>query len=420
MASKREIKELLRKALGATMSEAELDALADALSSKGTNAPDPGTTDQIIEAQVKLNEELGRTKEALEAIERLRARQVQEQAKIAAQLDETGKLNQEEVERLKEREKALNDVSQELNNYNRKQEESAELDRALGSVAQNVSLSYFNMADAGVKLSGVFGKLGRSYKAVTKSFNNVSKANDKFAASMDVAKSAMEAAFNSNMAQAVKKQGDILNQLAMQAQRWSDISKTMQSSNQELYKQTGQLTANNMQLASKLGKIGDSTRSLLMEDKALVAAEIELRNSFAFFSQETVKTQNEMLKTTALVQKAGMSAQTTAENYSFFTKALGMSGEEAEEATRGLLDLSRDVGQSPEKVASDFSQAKNFISTYGRDGRVQFIKMTAISGRLGVNINKIMSSMDSMDTICLLYTSPSPRDSLSSRMPSSA
>jgi len=399
VASKREIKELLRKALGSTMSEAELKSLADALSSGGSSAPDAEITEEFLQAQIKLNEELGRTKEALEALERLRAREVNQQQDIASQLDENGQLNKEEVERLKEREQALKDVGAEIDGYNRRKQESAEQDRSLGSLAQNVALSYYNMADAGVTVTGVFGKLKGSYKAVSKSFQDISKANDKFTASMDVAKGAMQAAFNSRAAQSIRKQGDILNQVTMQAQRWSDISKTMQITNQQIYKQTGQITKNNIELSMRLGKIGDSTKSLLMEDKALVSAQVELRNAYAFFGQENRKTQDQIVKTTALMEKAGVSAATTAENYELFRKSFGLSGEQAEEASRSLLDLSRELGQSPQKVAQDFSKAKNFIATYGRDGKKQFTKMAAISGKLGISVDAIMKSMDSMDTL---------------------
>ena len=399
MASINEIKALLRKALGTRVTEKELDTLAATISAKSETSAKAGGSQELLEGQIALNKELGRTKEALEALLALRSEEAAQQAEIASQLDDNGDLDKEQIDLLKQKESAYKEVQQELDNLNRQKEESAELDRALGSLAQNVALSYYNMADAGVTTQAVFGKIKSGASSVGKSLKEIAKSNNKLAASMQAAGGAMKSVFNSEMAQSVRKQGDVLNQVTMQAQRWSDISKTLQTQNQQIYQQTGLLTKDNMQLASSLSEIADSTKSLQLADESLVAAKIELQNQFAFFNKESIQSQTEILKTTALLEKAGVSAGTTAENYDFFRKSLGLSSAEAAENSRKLLDVARNLGQSPEKIAQSFSQGRKYISRFGRDYMKTFTKMVGVSGKLGIEVDKLLGSLDSMETI---------------------
>ena len=173
MASINEIKALLRKALGTRDTEKELDTLAATISAKSETSAKAGGSQELLEGQIALNKELGRTKEALEALLALRSEEAAQQAEIASQLDDNGDLDKEQIDLLKQKESAYKEVQQELDNLNRQKEESAELDRALGSLAQNVALSYYNMADAGVTTQAVFGKIKSGASSVGKSLKEI-------------------------------------------------------------------------------------------------------------------------------------------------------------------------------------------------------------------------------------------------------
>ena len=128
MASINEIKSILRKALGTRATEKELDILASTISAKSQTSAKAGENSDLLEGQIALNKELGRTKEALEALLALRSEEAAQQAEIAAQLDDYGNLDKEQIEILKQREDALKDVQKELDSLNRQKEESAEMD----------------------------------------------------------------------------------------------------------------------------------------------------------------------------------------------------------------------------------------------------------------------------------------------------
>ena len=102
MASINEIKAILRKALGTRATEKELDILASTISAKSQTSAKAGENSDLLEGQIALNKELGRTKEALEALLALRSEEAAQQAEIAAQLDDYGNLDKEQVEILKQ------------------------------------------------------------------------------------------------------------------------------------------------------------------------------------------------------------------------------------------------------------------------------------------------------------------------------
>ena len=62
-----------------------------------------------------------------------------------------------------------------------------------------------------------------------------------------------------------------------------------------------------------------------------------------------------------------------------------------------------------------------FTGIVEEKGTVRYMQLTGESGVLAVKAKKVLERTKIGDSIaCLLYTSPSPRDGLLSRMPSSA
>ena len=80
-----------------------------------------------------------------------------------------------------------------------------------------------------------------------------------------------------------------------------------------------------------------------------------------------------------------------------------------------LKEIVKEIGDDFTKLASDIDDSERYVDTGS------YILNGLISGSIfgGVSGNKITAIAGESST-CLLYTSPSPRDRLLSRMPSSA
>ena len=74
-----------------------------------------------------------------------------------------------------------------------------------------------------------------------------------------------------------------------------------------------------------------------------------------------------------------------------------------------------------EECGAAWVKTSTGFSTAGATAADVRLMVAAVGGRLGVKASGgIRSLSDALTMICLLYTSPSPRDGLLSRMPSSA
>lgn len=408
-----DIKNILEKALGGKISKAEIEALASALqTSKGSGG---GVSDAIEarKAQIAFAEAVGDTNQILEGQLQLKKDLVQQAAQRLQQAIEEGKETDALVARYRSLSQELERAEQNQQALNIRTQEAAEINGVLGSAISNVGLGYYNMSANGITTLGVIGKLSGAFKKKTKVVKDATKAQDDYQKELDettekqgklgkaasAAGSALDKAFSSGLGQQIRKMGDPLAQLTNQGRLWADISKEMQSANQELYKSTGLSVKSNMEHAYRLGKIGDASKSLLMQDKALHSAMTDLHNSFAFFNKESVTTQKHVIETTALLEKAGVSTGTTADMFVFFTKTMGETGKEAAAHSRKLLELSEAMGQAPEKTGQAFQSARRYLAGYGRDYMKTFGKMLTISGKLGIEIGKLMGAFDDMDKI---------------------
>ena len=73
--------------------------------------------------------------------------------------------------------------------------------------------------------------------------------------------------------------------------------------------------------------------------------------------------------------------------------------------------------------SAEASQLESFLADVEDDlNEVRVQKVSDIEGQLGNSVNESsqFANLAALFTICLLYTSPSPRDATLSRMPSSA
>ena len=72
------------------------------------------------------------------------------------------------------------------------------------------------------------------------------------------------------------------------------------------------------------------------------------------------------------------------------------------------------------EIAEDMSLDLAALRTSGEISNDAFLEAGVIQGGIAVLANMMHSGVNQQEIICLLYTSPSPRDRTRSRMPSSA
>ena len=90
--------------------------------------------------------------------------------------------------------------------------------------------------------------------------------------------------------------------------------------------------------------------------------------------------------------------------------------ESAKEAVKSFDDLWRNLMYQHREKYSEYSKLQESLSAMSFDReetRVDFTQMNALR-------DEIVKLEGGLETLCLLYTSPSPRDVEESRMPSSA
>ena len=97
-----------------------------------------------------------------------------------------------------------------------------------------------------------------------------------------------------------------------------------------------------------------------------------------------------------------------------------------------LKDIVKEIGDEYTKLAADIDESETYVDTGSYIfnglcsgsifGGVSGNKITAIAGEssTGKTFFSLAVVKNFLDTNCLLYTSPSPRDVEESRMPSSA
>lgn len=123
-----------------------------------------------------------------------------------------------------------------------------------------------------------------------------------------------------------------------------------------------------------------------------------LQQGTSNFTEMTAKQRHELADTVAQMTTMGASADTVTKNISIFTQALGMSANEANNTSRQLVSLAKNLGVSVSQVSSDFGQAANSMIVYGKGAVDQFAKLSAQSKALGVSVQELIGIVNKADT----------------------
>jgi|18_taG_2_1085343.scaffolds.fasta_scaffold02109_2 plasmid maintenance system antidote protein VapI len=286
----------------------------------------------------------------------------------------------------------LINLEQQLKSYTAAQEESIKINSVLGSTVNNLSLSYFNASDAGTSLLGASAKLQSAMSIFKSKTDDASAGTNKF-------KTALMNVVQSDAANKFRNLFDPLNQFNNELQRASDLAEKVQQSNQDLYRSTGQVTDGSFNLGEQMKRVAMETDSVTIASGEMSKAQIALNESYMDFNSLSQDTINDLSKTNALLDKAGMSARTSAENFTFFVKSMGQTAKEASKNNLKLLDLAQSMKQSPEAIGQAFKQSRSHLAAYGSAFMKHFSKMLGASKKLGIEVGKLLDVGAKLDTI---------------------
>lgn len=294
---------------------------------------------------------------------------------------------------------ALAKKSEQLKILTSRQKESAEMNSVLGSAASNLALSYLNVSDAGTTLNAVWAK-GRSatdaWRTATEKAEGASK---KFGATLKHVGRGFKNLLKSDAADKFRKMFDPLNQLNNEMQRASDLAEKVQQNNQNLYRSTGQVSSGNFALGEQMKRLAMDTESVTIASGEMSKAQIALNESYMDFNSLSQDTINDLTKTNALLDQAGMSSRTSAENFTFFVKSMGQTAKEGNKTNLKLLDLAQSMKQSPEAIGQAFKNSRGHLAAYGSAFMKHFSKMLGASKKLGIEVGKLLDVGAKLDTI---------------------
>jgi dsDNA-binding SOS-regulon protein len=268
----------------------------------------------------------------------------------------------------------------------------------LGSTANNLALSYLNVSDAGTTVMGVIGKYKNATESWRKATEKAEGASGKFGATLKHVGQGFKNLLKTDAADKFRKMFDPLNQLNNEMQRASDLAEKVQQNNQNLYRSTGQVSSGNFALGEQMKRLAMDTESVTIASGEMSKAQIALNESYMDFNSLSQDTINDLTMTNALLDQAGMSSRTSAENFEFFVKSMGMTAKEASKTNLKLLDLAQSMKQSPEAIGQAFKNSRNHLAAYGRDFVKHFSKMLGVSKKLGISVGKMLDVGAELDT----------------------
>lgn len=102
--------------------------------------------------------------------------------------------------------------------------------------------------------------------------------------------------------------------------------------------------------------------------------------------------------TTAMLERMGIGAETTAQNLDIATKALGMSTEQAIQNQLEIAATATELGIAPAKMAADFGAAMPQLAAYGRQATQVFKELQVQSKATNLEMQTLLGLTAQFDT----------------------
>jgi len=169
------------------------------------------------------------------------------------------------------------------------------------------------------------------------------------------------------------------------AQDQALVSFAQATSAQKLYgDQLIALEANMSQHGVTMDIAGESMTSMVQNIKGL--------NKMSKTQQTTIG------ETTALLNKFGISADTTTGNIQFMTATLGIGAAESAKYQRELFTLAKEVGMPPAEMAEQFKSAGPKLAAFGKQTGKTFKKLSIAARNANMEVEQLLTITEQFDT----------------------
>lgn len=115
-------------------------------------------------------------------------------------------------------------------------------------------------------------------------------------------------------------------------------------------------------------------------------------------NQLAPSTRADLANTTALLEKYGVAADTTAANLQSMTKTMGMSAQQAAATSRQIFTFAQSIGAAPAEMAESFKSAAPILAKFGDEAPEIFMETAYAAREAGMSLDQLLSITEKFDT----------------------
>lgn len=166
----------------------------------------------------------------------------------------------------------------------------------------------------------------------------------------------------------------------------------------EAIKKFQQLTGASRMYSEEIETVYRSTMKYGVEVGEASQAMADLYNEMPGFINLEREIQIELGNHAAMLDKLGISSNTTAKLFGFMTKSFGMNASEVKEVTLDLIATGQVLGVSAEDMISSFNDALPALAVYGRRAHEVFSDAMIVARGLGLELQNLLDLHEKFDT----------------------
>ena len=148
--------------------------------------------------------------------------------------------------------------------------------------------------------------------------------------------------------------------------------------------------------AKSLGRAMDLSLGVNIQHASRAAQ--GLGSSFTEFTSLTLPLQTRLVRTSAALERIGISAQDTGDAMNYFTKAAGWSLPQAEKQMKKLAVSAAEFGKTPGQFASEFLSASKVLAAHGPNMVKVFLDLESVAKASGIAMDSLLSIATKFDT----------------------
>jgi len=122
-----------------------------------------------------------------------------------------------------------------------------------------------------------------------------------------------------------------------------------------------------------------------------------LTQGLSSFNPKSEKTNEYMGLTVARLEKLGVSAASSVKSMEHMQRSMGMTGEQAADATAQLARMGKEIGITGTKMIEDFNSASGRLAIYGKNNIKVFKELAAAAKASGIEMQTLLGITEKFD-----------------------